>query len=532
MHRRASLRAWFRSCADSPQLTPLRKAAPTHRKRLAVAFRIVRDAPPRRLWSPHEGAGPQALFLCNHVVDADTGIGIHRQFGEGKDGLVDPIGSRRTARGRIRRRPASRESRRSPDPVGATPDTSDATGDYAPLTSRPSCPLGERCGFPSGPASLARATQPEYRRKAEEIKCRQFMLKWMLFYTPCQSQLDSSFQRRQVMPTTRFQAEEIVVTATRRGAQTNAYVISNLPAALNRGMGGIPPSEDDSARRDGSSRTHKSLNGGPGTQCEQETPEPSFPEPFACDERIKPRNNPRINQGCCCQRRPMRAVAGVLHEHEPDPLPPQERIVEPMQDETPLPGREIQLHVTFAPLRPVVAREQVLEPPVRQMAIRAEDRVGGSRGRGLRRNADHEVEFVDDRGLRDVRSEDPHRGDPAEKVRPSVHLGHPAEDPLQHARDPCPRQGPPEGRLGDRLPRRRAVPAQFVRPVRIPHHIARALQPVEHPTSLVLRHPQACHDGRQVPRLRPESPEHLPDLQGRPVPDSCCSIESHTFSSS
>ena len=41
------------------------------------------------------------------------------------------------------------------------------------------------------------------------------------------------------MPTTRFQAEEIVVTATRRGAQTNAYVISNLPAALNRGMGGF-----------------------------------------------------------------------------------------------------------------------------------------------------------------------------------------------------------------------------------------------------------------------------------------------------
>ena len=36
-----------------------------------------------------------------------------------------------------------------------------------------------------------------------------------------------------------------------------------------------------------------------------------------------------------------------------------------MQDETPLPAREIQLHVTFAPLRPVVAREQVLQPPIR-----------------------------------------------------------------------------------------------------------------------------------------------------------------------
>lgn len=60
----------------------------------------------------------------------------------------------------------------------------------------------------------------------------------------------------------------------------------------------------------------------------------------------------------------------------------------------------------------------------------------------------------------------------------------------------------------------------------------RALQPVEHPTSLLLSHAHACHDGRQVPRLRAESPEHLPDFQGGPVPDSRYSIESHTFSSS
>ena len=62
----------------------------------------------------------------------------------------------------------------------------------------------------------------------------------------------------------------------------------------------------------------------------------------------------------------------LVQEDEPHPVATKSRVVESVQDETPETCREEELHVPFPPSRPLRGRKQILQPPVRQVAVRAE----------------------------------------------------------------------------------------------------------------------------------------------------------------